>query len=75
MAKREYEILGHSITAGRTIARNLKSCYRYDVYMVADESIVLHIQDYPEQFPYLVMVEKRKWDVIWELIQNSESVS
>lgn len=70
--KRTYEILGHSITAGRTIARNLKSCYRYDAYMVADESIVLHIQDYPEQFPYLVMIERRKWDVILECMSEIE---
>jgi len=66
------EFLGHSITGARTIAKQLKGCYRYDVYRI-EESVLLHVQDYEEQFPYLVLLEDRKWKLVEEAIFDENS--
>lgn len=65
------EFIVHSITGARKLAKQLQGCYRFDAYRI-EESVLLHIQDYPEQFPYLVLVELWKWDAILEAFDEPE---
>lgn len=71
MVKIKVDFLGYSISGARTIVKGLKASYRYDVYKT-DCGILLHIQDYPEQFPYLVRLEPRKWQAVLECFEEPE---
>lgn len=45
------------------IANIMKAASRYDVYEVG-KFVLLLVQDYPEQYPYPILVLKTKWDAI-----------
>lgn len=61
--KRRYDFLGETTKTVTTIAGLMKIAYRYDALMV-DEMILLHVQDYPEQYPYLLLMSKTKFDAV-----------
>jgi hypothetical protein len=65
------EFLGCSMSEPETIAEQLKGCHRWDAYGV-EERVLLHVQDYPEQFPYLVLLERHKWNEILKCFREPE---
>lgn len=45
------------------IANIMKDSYRYDVYELG-KFVILHVQDFPEQYPYLIVMGKSKWKAV-----------
>lgn len=45
------------------IVKIMKSSYSYDVCEVGGLFLLL-VQDYPEQYPYLILMSKNKWQAV-----------
>jgi hypothetical protein len=49
------------------IANIMKAAYRYEIYELG-KFFLLHVQDFPEQYPYLIAMSKNKWNAVCCLI-------
>lgn len=45
------------------IANIMNAASRYDVYELG-KFVLLHIQDYEEAYPYLIVMDKSKWEAV-----------
>jgi len=53
------------------IAKIMKASWRYEVYQVG-KFFLLHVQDFQEQYPYLILMSKTKWQGVTCLMWSKD---